>query len=70
MTTQEQVRLTGRQQHILVLASHGYTRHETAVELGIGEETVRSHRRRILQLLEARTMTEAVAKAFQQGLLR
>ena len=61
--------LTRRQLQVLELASRGHTVQETAVELGIGAETVKTHRKRVLQELGARTTHEAVARAFHTYLL-
>lgn len=61
--------MTVRQRQVLALYAHGMTLPEIAAELGITYETVRGHAARVRELLQARTMFEAVAVAYQTGLL-
>jgi PAS domain S-box-containing protein len=59
--------LSPRERQVLSLLSEGQTSAETAVSLGIGEETVQTHVRRAMAKLSARTRTEAVATALRTG---
>ena len=61
--------LTARQWQVLRLASLGMTCVETALELGIGVDTVKDHRSGILDALEARSMAHATAIGIQRGIL-
>jgi DNA-binding CsgD family transcriptional regulator len=61
--------LSKRQLEILRLAAAGLTTRETASELALSVETVKTHRRHILARLEARTFTEAVAIGLRRGLI-
>ncbi len=55
--------LTGREREILELMSQGHTNRQIATELSVAYPTVRSHVRKILQKLDARSILEAVVKA-------
>lgn len=70
MSNRSTIQLTRRQQEVLVLTSLGHTASAIASELGIGTWTVKGHHRAIRQRLRARSNAEAVAFAFQCGLLR
>jgi DNA-binding NarL/FixJ family response regulator len=61
--------LTRRELEVLAHAAQGRTAAATAGKLGLGEETVKTYRCKILRRLRARNMTEAVAIAYQRGLL-
>lgn len=61
--------LTKRQLKVLELLAQGMTSHATALELELSENTIKYHRKRIFEKLEVQSMTEAVAKAAQMGLL-
>ncbi len=61
--------LSPRERQVLGLLAEGQTSAETAVSLGIGEETVQTHVRRAMAKLSARTRTGAVATALRLGLL-
>lgn len=61
--------LTKRQLEILICAANGLTTAETAKELQISTETVKSHRRYILSRTRSRTITQALAKAIYYGLI-
>ena len=61
--------LTGREREILLLLAEGLTNEAIAARLFLSEATVKTHNRRILHKLDARSRTEAVAKARQAGLL-
>lgn len=59
--------LSGRETEILTLLARGLTGEEIAQRLVLSPETVRTHVRNAMGKLEARTRTEAVVKALQQG---
>jgi LuxR family maltose regulon positive regulatory protein len=61
--------LTGREREILLLLAEGLTNEAIAARLFLSKATVKTHTRRILQKLNARNRTEAVARARQAGLL-
>lgn len=56
--------LTRREQEVLDLLSGGYRYKEIAYKLGIGEETVRSHCRKIYEKLQVNSRTEAINKVY------
>lgn len=62
--------LTAREQEVLEYLGRGLTREDIAAALKISAETVKSHVKSILGKLEAVDRTEAVARAYQLGLLR
>lgn len=64
-----QVIFTPRRVRVLQLAAAGYGNQETAEELGVTLETVKTHWRIILAGIGARNRTEAVALAFRTNLL-
>lgn len=53
--------LTPRQDEIIRLVAEGYQNAEIAHTLGVDEETVKTHVRKMLSRLEARNRTHAVA---------
>jgi len=53
--------LTAREIEIIELAAQGYSGPETAKILSIGQETIKSHRKKIIAKMLARNMTHAVA---------
>jgi DNA-binding CsgD family transcriptional regulator len=55
---------------VLELVAAGYSTAEIARTLWITEDTVRTHIKRTLARLEARTRAHAVAIAFREGLWR
>ncbi len=61
--------LTLRERQVLVLASRGYSRLDTAEAMNLGLETVKSYRKGSLLKLDARNMAHAVAEAFRRGIL-
>lgn len=61
--------LPRRERQVLQAAARGLTAAETAAELGVGYETVRSYRRRAMVFTGARSVTQAVAVAAQAGLI-
>jgi two-component system nitrate/nitrite response regulator NarL len=68
--TSEALDLTERQLQVLQASARGRTIEQTARELGLAPTTVRSHRRHILETLEAVSTAQAVAIAFRKGLLK
>lgn len=61
--------LTERQWDVLYGASHGETAAETAERLKIAVDTVKDHRKALLERLEARSMAEATGAAIRRGVL-
>jgi len=61
-------RITAREREVLELVAEGYSTAEIARALWITEDTVRTHIKRMLLRLNARTRAQAVAIAFRQGL--
>jgi DNA-binding NarL/FixJ family response regulator len=61
--------LTSRETDVLGLLALGYPNSEIATKLYITDATVRSHVLSILRKLRVRNRTEAVAIAYQQGLI-
>jgi len=61
-------RVTPRELQVLSLIADGYSTREIARDLWITEETVRTHVRRLLNRLGARTRAHAVAIAFREEL--
>jgi DNA-binding CsgD family transcriptional regulator len=60
---------TKRELEVLALVADGYSTKEIAQALWITEETVRTHVRRVLGKLDARTRAHAVSIAYRDGLL-
>jgi DNA-binding NarL/FixJ family response regulator len=65
----EAPRLSKREREILRLLSSGMTNEEIGGELFISPETVRTHVRRAISKLGAKTRTQAVATALREGLI-
>jgi DNA-binding CsgD family transcriptional regulator len=61
-------KLTPREREVLALIACGYSTSEIARVLWITEDTVRTHVKRLLARLPARTRAHAVAIAFREGL--
>jgi DNA-binding CsgD family transcriptional regulator len=62
--------LTARQREVLALLAEGLGTAEIASRLGVAEETARNHIRRLLRKLDAHSRLEAVARAYQLGILQ
>jgi DNA-binding CsgD family transcriptional regulator len=60
--------VTERELEVLALVANGYSTDEIARELWITAETVRTHIRRVLRRLDARTRAQAVAVAYERDL--
>lgn len=54
---------------ILLAAGAGETMKETAVRIGRAYETVQTHRKHILEKLEAHSIAHAFAIAYRRGLI-
>ena len=61
-------RITARERDVLELVAEGYSTAEIARALWITEDTVRTHIKRMMVRLDARTRAHAVAIAFREGL--
>lgn len=61
--------LSAREMDVISFVAAGYTNRETAAEMFISTETVKSHIRNILPKLNAANRTHAVAIAVARGLL-
>lgn len=59
-------RLTPRENEVIELLAAGYLYKEVADQLGIGQETVRSHVKKICEKLQVRSRVEAIAKYLTQ----
>jgi len=62
-------RITPRELEVLALVADGHSTREISQTLWITEETVRTHVRRLLERLDARTRAHAVSIAHREGLL-
>jgi DNA-binding CsgD family transcriptional regulator len=61
-------RITDREREVLALVADGYSTAEIAHALWITEDTVRTHIKRMMVRLDARTRAHVVAIAFREGL--
>lgn len=62
--------LSNREMEVLELLTKGFTYRMAAYELGISSETIRTYIKRIYTKLHVHSNTEAVAKAFQQNIIK
>ena len=62
--------ITERQIEVLLSFAEGNSARETAKELFVTVETIKSHRRHIITALQARNMAHAIAIAFRSGMIR
>ena len=62
-------KLTRRQREILQLLADGESTTVAARELGLSEETVKTHTKNVLARLGARNRTHAVAIALRESLI-
>jgi FixJ family two-component response regulator len=53
-------RLTPREQEVLMLLVEGRLNKQVACELGIGEKTIKVHRARVMEKMEARSLVDLV----------
>jgi RNA polymerase sigma factor (sigma-70 family) len=61
--------LTNRQQEVLRLMADGLSTQEIALELGISEETVRSHIAALVQKLDCANRSQVPLRAAELGVL-
>lgn len=61
--------LTDRELDVLQRLAHGRSTHEVADEIGVSDETVKSHLKQIFRKLDVRDRTQAVAEALRRGLV-
>lgn len=61
--------LTAREVEILQLVADGFENDEISTQLYISKETVKTHVRRLLQKLDARSRTHAVSVGLRRGLI-
>ena len=61
--------LTGRETEVLTHVVQGLTNKEIAMKLGVGDGTVKTHLKHLLNKLGATTRTQAVHKARERGLI-
>ncbi|MGH8022480.1 MAG: response regulator [Limisphaerales bacterium] len=59
--SKDNVRLSAREEEVLILLSKGYSNKEIASQLSIGAETISSHLKHIYKKLHVRSRAEAVA---------
>jgi DNA-binding NarL/FixJ family response regulator len=59
---QPTIRLSAREEEVLILLSKGYSNKEIASQLGIGVQTVGSHIKHIYEKMHVRSRAEAVAR--------
>ena len=62
--------LTAREQEVLILMAHGLSNDEIASHLIVGTTTIKTHVGRIFLKLTVRDRAQAVAVAYQAGLVR
>ena len=68
-TTRRTRLVTDRELEVLALIADGDSTNEIAKKLWITPETVRTHVRRLLDRLDARTRAHAVSIAYREGFL-
>lgn len=61
--------LTGREMDVMIQLSLGATNRDIASIVGISDETVKVHTKRIFSKLDARDRTQAVAIALRRGII-
>lgn len=64
-----ETKLTPRQYDILYHSAYGLSGQEIADKLGISLNTVKGHRKLMMERLEVNRISQAVAIAMQRGLL-
>jgi DNA-binding NarL/FixJ family response regulator len=61
--------LTDREREVLQMAANGFQNKVIANELGLGEETVKTHLSNVMRKLDAASRTEAVAAALRRSII-
>ena len=69
-TPAEMAQLTPREREVLSLMARGLSNADVAVELFISEATVKTHLARVMMKLGVREKAQAVAAAYQTGLIQ
>jgi DNA-binding NarL/FixJ family response regulator len=69
-TPTEMAQLTPREREVLTLLARGLSNADVAVELFISEATVKTHLARVMMKLGVREKAQAVAAAYQTGLVQ
>jgi DNA-binding NarL/FixJ family response regulator len=69
-TSAEMARLTPREREVLTLLAHGLSNEDVAAELVISEATVKTHLAHLMTKLAVREKAQAVAAAYQTGIVR
>jgi DNA-binding CsgD family transcriptional regulator len=64
------LKLTPRETEILQLIAHGLTNKQLEDELGISPDTAESHRSNIIKKLRAKNISNAVAIALRNGIIK
>lgn len=70
MDAQNQVIISEREKEVLQFLANGLNTKQIAVKLNICEETVRTHRKHILQKINAINCVHLIAKALSLGILQ
>jgi DNA-binding CsgD family transcriptional regulator len=60
------VKISNRENEILILISRGFTNSEIAKQLFLSEETVKSHRNNLLAKFKAKNSANLVFKAYNE----
>lgn len=63
-------RLSDRELEVLQLAANGMQNKVIAIELGLSEETIKTHLSNVMRKLDANSRTEAVSAALRRSLIR
>jgi len=64
-----QIRITPRENQIIQLIAHEYTRTDISQELYISENTVATHRKNILAKLKVKNTAGMIRRSFELGIL-
>jgi DNA-binding CsgD family transcriptional regulator len=67
---QETTKISEREREMLQLAAQGLNTKESAEKMGIGIDTIESHRRNIFKKLGAKNITEAVSMGLRMGIIK
>lgn len=62
--------LTNREKEILDMISFGFSSDEIAQDLFLSAETIRSHRKSLLQKFKARNTAQLIRMGFEEGTLK